>query len=294
MLAEFLSERREWAQVMPGARACLFSLCGRTFPLPLRLEPLHFEVLFCLAGGITLTRRDGSALRAGARQVLLLTDVSALTDARAEAGLKGVLVAVDARSARESLKAICSLLGGLDLNTEQVRRWMASRGGCAAEGPSPWSQAAFADLDRLPRSERARWCVWKSVELLYLLSAPEKPAAEAAPAPDREMARTLAETRRYMEEHLDEPLSISALSRRACLSATAFKEGFRRLYGLPVHTWLQRRRMERAAELLRGSSLSVLGVAQSVGYSSASQFSAAFRRQYGVSPTLYRKMSEPA
>ena len=211
-----------------------------------------------------------------------------------ETGLKGVLVAVDARGARASLKAICDLLGGLTLNTDQVRRWMVSRGGCAVEGPSRWSQAAFADLDRLPQCERARWCVWKSVELLYLLSAQGEPAAEMAPVLDQEMIRTLAETRRYMEENLDEPLSISTLSRRACLSATTFKEGFRRLYGLPVHTWLQQRRMERAAELLRDSSLSVLGVAQSVGYSSASQFSAAFRRQYGMSPTMYRKMSEPA
>ena len=38
---------------------------------------------------------------------------------------------VDARGARASLKAICDLLGGLTLNTEQVRRWMVSRGGCA-------------------------------------------------------------------------------------------------------------------------------------------------------------------
>ena len=294
MLAECLSEQGEWTQVMPGARACLFSLREKTFPLPLRLESLHFEVLFCLAGGITLTRRDGTVLRLGTRQVLLLTDISDLTDARVETGLKGVLVAVDARGARESLKTICSLLGGLALNTDQVRRWMVSRGGCAVEGPSHWSQAAFADLDRLPQSERARWCVWKSVELLYLLSAPGEPAAEMAPMLDPEMTRTLAETRRYMEAHLDESLAISTLSRRACLSATTFKEGFRRLYGLPVHTWLQQRRMERAAELLRDSSLSVLGVAQSVGYSSASQFSAAFRRQYGMSPTVYRKMSEPA
>ena len=49
-----------------------------------------------------------------------------------------------------------------------------------------------------------------------------------------------------------------------------------------------------AAELLRDSSLSVLGVAQSVGYGSASQFSAAFRRQYGMTPAMYRKMSELA
>ena len=237
---------------------------------------------------MTLTRRDGSALTAGARQVLLLTDLSGVVGASVDAPLEGILVAVDARNARESLNTICTLLGGLTLDTGQVRRWMAGRGGCAVEGPTDWSRAAFADLDRLPPGERERWCVWKSVELLYLLSTPER-AADTAPVLEREVARALADTRRYMEEHLDEPLTISTLSRRACLSATTFKAGFRRLYGLPVHAWLRQRRMERAAELLRSSSLSVLGVAQSVGYSSASQFTAAFRRQYGVTPVQYRK-----
>ena len=289
MLAEFLADRGDWVQVMSGARACLFSLGEGPVSLPLRLEPLHFEALFCLAGAVTLTRRDGSALTAGARQVLLLTDLSGVVGASVDAPLEGILVAVDARNARESLNTICTLLGGLTLDTGQVRRWMAGRGGCAVEGPTDWSRAAFADLDRLPPGERERWCVWKSVELLYLLSAPGQAAADTAPALDREVARALADARRYMEAHLDEPLTIPALSRRACLSATTFKEGFRRLYGLPVHTWLRQRRMERAAELLRSSPLSVLGVAQSVGYGSASQFTAAFRRQYGVTPAVYRK-----
>ena len=293
MLAEFLADRGSWTQVMPGARACLFSLEEGPFPLPLRLEPLHFEALFCLAGAVTLTRRDGSILTAGTRQVLLLTDLSDVAGASADAPLEGVLIAVDARGARESLKTICNLLGDLTLDTGRVRHWMASRGGCAVEGPTDWSRAAFANLDCLPQSERARWCVWKSVELLYLLCNP-KGQEDSAPALERETARRLAEIRRYMEEHLDEPLTIPFLSRRVCLSTTTFKEGFRRLYGLPVHTWLRQRRMERAAELLRDSSLSVLGVAQSVGYGSASQFSAAFHRQYGMTPAMYRKMSELA
>ena len=260
MLAEFLADRGSWTQVMPGARACLFSLEEGPFPLPLRLEPLHFEALFCLAGAVTLTRRDGSILTAGTRQVLLLTDLSDVAGASADAPLEGVLIAVDARGARESLKTICNLLGDLTLDTGRVRHWMASRGGCAVEGPTDWSRAAFANLDCLPQSERARWCVWKSVELLYLLCNP-KGQEDSAPALERETARRLAEIRRYMEEHLDEPLTIPFLSRRVCLSTTTFKEGFRRLYGLPVHTWLRQRRMERAAELLRDSSLSVLGVA---------------------------------
>ena len=131
----------------------------------------------------------------------------------------------------------------------------------------------------------------KEEELLYLLSTQEEQerGVPPSPMPDRNLVRPLAETRRYMEEHLDEPLTIPALSRRACLSATTFKEEFRRMYGLPVHTWLRQRRMERAAELLHTPGLSLEKVAQAVGYSSVSQFAATFRRYYGVTPGKYRK-----
>lgn len=286
MLEEAFGRSGQWEQVMPGAGACLFSLGEGPVSLPLRLEPLHFEALFFLAGAVTLTRRDGSALTAGPGQVLLLTDVSGVTGASADACLEGVLVAVDARNAKESLQTICHLLGGLTLDTNRVRQWMASRGGCAVEGPTPWSRAAFAQLERLPQKERARWCVWKSVELLYLLCAPQEPVAG--------QAGNLEKVARYMEEHLDESLSIPQLSRRAFLSPTAFKAAFRQRYGLAVHAWLRQRRMERAAQLLRGSSLTVLEVAQSVGYSSGSQFSTAFRERYGTSPGKFRKMSKGA
>ncbi len=286
MLEEALGQSGDWEQVMPGAGACPFSLGEGPVSLPLRLEPLHFEALFCQAGAVTLTRRDGSALTAGPGQVLLLTDLSGVVGASAEVPLAGVLVAVDARNAKKSLQTICRLLGGLALDTNRVRQWMASRGGSAVEGPTHWSRAAFAQLERLPQKERARWCVWKSVELLYLLCAPQEPAPT--------QAGNLEEVARYMEEHLDEPLSIPQLSRRAFLSPTAFKAAFRQRYGLAVHAWLRQKRMERAAQLLRGSSLTVLEVAQTVGYSSGSQFSTAFRQRYGTSPGKFRKMSKGA
>lgn len=289
MLAEYLDGAPQalWQTVMPGARACLFSLDGEESSspggLPPRLEQMHFEVLFCLKGSVTLVRRDGTALTAGPRQVLLLAGGSALAGGRLERPASGVLVAVDARQARESLEALCALLG-LTLDTGQVRRRMDRKGGCELVGRSPWSQSAFEHLARLPQAERGRWCVLKSVELLYLLCAPEEGAPEEGP-----LARTVADLRRYMEEHLDEPLTIPALSRRCCLSPTALKCAFRRMYGQSIHAWLRDRRLERAAELLRTSRLSVLGVAQAVGYGSASQFSAAFRQRYGTAPGQYRK-----
>ena len=293
MLSEFLADQGSWTQVMPGVRTCLFALKNQSFhcPLPLRLNSMHFEALFCLEGSVSLTRQDGSALTAGARQILLLSDISGLAWARADVPLEGLLVAIDAYGARESLQAICKLLGDLTLDTGQVGRQMASRGGCAVEGPSDWSRAVFAQLDRLPQSEQARWCVWKSVELLYLLSAPKGQTEEPSPAPalDREALRRLDQTRQYMENHLEQPLTIQSMSRHACLSATTFKESFRRLYGLPVHTWLRQRRMEQAAKLLRTCDLSLEAVAQAVGYQSVSHFASAFRRQYGLTPGQYRK-----
>ena len=81
MLAEFLADRGDWTLVMPGARACLFSLDKWSFPLPLQLERMHFETLFCMRGSVTLTRQDGSFLTAGAQQVLILTDLTDLAGA---------------------------------------------------------------------------------------------------------------------------------------------------------------------------------------------------------------------
>ena len=301
MLAEYLGRcaAASWDTVMPGALACRFSLGQEAgaYPRPLQpvLAPLHFEALFCQRGSITLTRKDGATLSAGTREILLLSDAGGITAAQFDRPTAGVLVAVDARGAQQSLHNLCGLLGGLTLDTAQVRRRMAAAGGCASLGAAAWSRAAFEYLDILPPDEQGRYCVLKSVELLYLLCMrQDEVQGKALAEPDRSQAGTLAMIRAYMEEHIDQKLTIPALSHRFCLAPTSLKTGFRRQYGQPVHTWLRCRRLERAAELLRSSELGVLEVAQAVGYNSASQFGAAFQRQYGVTPGQYRKMSETA
>ena len=301
MLAEYLGRcaAASWDTVMPGALACRFSLGQEAgaYPRPLQpvMAPLHFEALFCQRGSITLTRKDGATLSAGTREILLLSDAGGITAARFDRPTAGVLVAVDARGAQQSLRNLCGLLGGLTLDTAQVRRRMAAAGGCTSLGAAAWSRAAFELLDILPPDEQGRYCVLKSVELLYLLCMrQDEVQGKAFAEPDRSQAGTLAMIRAYMEEHIDQKLTIPALSHRFCLAPTSLKTGFRRQYGQPVHTWLRCRRLERAAELLRSSELGVLEVAQAVGYNSASQFGAAFQRQYGVTPSQYRKMSEMA
>ena len=71
-----------------------------------------------------------------------------------------------------------------------------------------------------------------ALEQEAMLSAPEGNALNVLPVPalDREVVRVLGKTRRYMEDHLADPLTIPALSRMAMLSATTFKDAFRLLY----------------------------------------------------------------
>ena len=50
-------------------------------------------------------------------------------------------------------------------------------------------------------------------------------------------------------------------------------------------------RMNKAAELLTGSKLSVADAAAAAGYTNQSKFAAVFKKQFGVSPLEYRRKS---
>ena len=76
------------------------------------------------------------------------------------------------------------------------------------------------------------------------------------------------------------------------ISPTTFKKYFRSIRGQPVYTWLSHKRMEKAAELLRCSSMTVLDVAQAIGYASLSQFNVAFKRHFNCTPRQYRNRSD--
>ena len=135
MLEEFLREREgadtRWYPVMEGVMACSFSLKGEPMegPDPV-VEPQRFETLFCRGGGLTLERKDGRRLRVEGGGILLLSHGQALRGVRLDGGLRGVLVAVNAPAARESLAALCGLMGELRLDTGAVKRWMEQREGC--------------------------------------------------------------------------------------------------------------------------------------------------------------------
>jgi AraC family transcriptional regulator len=93
----------------------------------------------------------------------------------------------------------------------------------------------------------------------------------------------------YIEEHLVEPISLAALAQLVRLSPNYFCRAFSQSFGMPLHRYHSRQRIERAKTLLAKSSSSVTDVGLTVGYSEASAFSTAFRRVTGLAPSAYRR-----
>lgn len=58
---------------------------------------------------------------------------------------------------------------------------------------------------------------------------------------------------------------------------------------MPLSDFIIETRMSKAAQLLRDTRLDIGEIARMVGYSDANYFAKAFRKQLGISPTVYRK-----
>jgi AraC family transcriptional regulator len=90
--------------------------------------------------------------------------------------------------------------------------------------------------------------------------------------------------RKILLEHISEPLTIKELSRKAAINECYLKKGFKEMYGTTIFDFFQSQRMEHAKYLLYEKGLTVTDVSSSLGYSSISHFSTAFKKHTGIKP----------
>ncbi|MGD1904977.1 MAG: helix-turn-helix transcriptional regulator [Leptolyngbyaceae cyanobacterium] len=100
----------------------------------------------------------------------------------------------------------------------------------------------------------------------------------------------LYRAREILMQNLAYPPSLKGLAQQAEMNDFKLKSGFRQVFGTTVFGFLHQCRMEKAQWLLEQGAASVAQVAQTVGYASPSQFSAAFKRKFGVTPRAYRAL----
>jgi transcriptional regulator GlxA family with amidase domain len=99
----------------------------------------------------------------------------------------------------------------------------------------------------------------------------------------------LAATLDWAVEHLDEPLTVELLARRALMSPRTFARRFRDATGTTPLQWLLRQRILHAQRLLETTDLPVQVIAERCGFGSATVLRTHFRRIVDTSPLGYRR-----
>ena len=96
--------------------------------------------------------------------------------------------------------------------------------------------------------------------------------------------------RNFLDKHYGDPdLSLEIVAHAVGVSVSHLKAVFRKRFGMGLMSYAETLRMRRAEQLLQSPYYPVAEVAHRCGYADPNYFARAFRRKYGMPPTVFRR-----
>lgn len=96
----------------------------------------------------------------------------------------------------------------------------------------------------------------------------------------------------YIEQHYSEHLEQRVLAEHCGMTPFRFSRLFKQACGMGFPEYVQRKRLEKAEELLINSQMPITSIAYAVGFQDPSYFARAFKQQFGCCPSDFRR-NEP-
>lgn len=93
----------------------------------------------------------------------------------------------------------------------------------------------------------------------------------------------------FIEAHYSETVRLVYLASLTAVSPAQLRTQFHNCFGLTPHQFIMRKRMQAAADLLRGSTMPIAEIAVTCGFYDQNQFTRLFSSYYGLSPLRFRK-----
>jgi AraC-like DNA-binding protein len=101
----------------------------------------------------------------------------------------------------------------------------------------------------------------------------------------------LQRVRDYVQQHLGETITLSAMAAAAGLSPMHFAAQFRIATGQRPHDYLLACRIDRAKTLLATTNRSLIDITLEVGFCTQAHFTTVFKRFTGTTPSLWRRQN---
>ena len=110
-----------------------------------------------------------------------------------------------------------------------------------------------------------------------------------SPLPALDPADPFLDVLSWAQAHLDEPITIAGLAKRAAMSKRNFARRFQSALGTTPYHWILRQRLQLAQRLLETTDLSVEGIAAASGFATAANLRARFLDALRTTPSAYRR-----
>jgi AraC-like DNA-binding protein len=132
----------------------------------------------------------------------------------------------------------------------------------------------------------------QALDLEIAAKAPLGPTADLAATQPERGGLAPWQVRRvalYMDGNLAGSIRCGDLARVTRLSVSHFMRAFRESFGAPPHTYLMRRRMERAQDLMLSTETTIGQIALDCGFADQSHLTRLFHKIVGESPAAWRR-----
>lgn len=139
------------------------------------------------------------------------------------------------------------------------------------------------DMLQRPRSEVILY--GGAMELLAELS---RALASIPPVP-QEKPELIDEITAYLENHLEDKITLSQTAHRFLVSKSTISHLFSQKLGISFYRWVTQRRLIAAKNLIQEGK-AMEDIFEQVGFGDYTTFYKAFKKEYGISPSQYRNM----
>ena len=112
---------------------------------------------------------------------------------------------------------------------------------------------------------------------------------EAYENKDSDILSPVEITKRYIENHLSDELSMEEIAEYVHLSADYLNRIFKREEGVVLSKYVVQKKVEKAKWLMHNTSMTLGNIGAMVGYYNYSSFNRIFQKETGVSPQAYKK-----
>jgi AraC-like DNA-binding protein len=155
-------------------------------------------------------------------------------------------------------------------------------------------QSVINEIIHCPYSEGLKdlFLLSKSIELLVLQAELYEHQGNKAYIKDDNDRKKLLEAKELLTARIDNPPTLSELSKLVSLNEYKLKKGFKELNGTTVFGYIKHIRMNLAKTLLLETTKTAKEIAYETGYGSPQHFSKAFKEQFGIAPKSIRNFPD--